>query len=348
MLDLYHRIATLKPFLPPVKISVCDDPARSLQFAADLVGLNSTVVDLSNVAKFYAESPQTQWAGEDFPNVASPFPVYFYQWNEPNNWLIDGKWMDKSEFGWSQIGIWGSQIDLYKESDRRTFETMMDDRMVRNGGTNSILLLAKDAYDQVAKGWKLFGEKDNFDSLVNKSRFIQMNHYWASNAICQGRPMWLGIVELVFANEVGTFLKRLMLDTIDQDPERIAIINSGTDSVFHVLSLGISFMHCRNVKVSDANFEMSDKWFRRNKVPRVTYKTLVIDPMKEVLQREGSSNTTGIKKALHICRGHFAKYTEENPLFGNFVGTVWRSQHARGSVKEGAVIKDYRVENSAN
>ena len=65
--------------------------------------------------------------------------------------------------------------------------------------------------------------------------------------------------------------------------------------------------------------------------------------MKATLQSEGGASKNGLKKALHICRGHFATYTQDAPLFGNFVGTVWKPQHVRGNAQHGAVVKDYRV-----
>lgn len=65
--------------------------------------------------------------------------------------------------------------------------------------------------------------------------------------------------------------------------------------------------------------------------------------MKAVLRTEGGIEQNGLKKALHICRGHFATYTDEKPLFGHFTGTVWKPSHVRGNVTEGIVSKDYRV-----
>lgn len=54
--------------------------------------------------------------------------------------------------------------------------------------------------------------------------------------------------------------------------------------------------------------------------------------------RGGNAN-----RAMHICRGNFAKYTEDAPLFGRYTGLFWRPMHARGSVKNGVVDKDYQL-----
>jgi hypothetical protein len=83
-------------------------------------------------------------------------------------------------------------------------------------------------------------------------------------------------------------------------------------------------------------------WIRRQKAPEIRYHVLDINPMKEVLRTEGNIDANGLKKALHICRGHFAHY--ENGLFGRGEAcTVWKPSHVRGSVEHGIVDKDYRI-----
>ncbi len=59
----------------------------------------------------------------------------------------------------------------------------------------------------------------------------------------------------------------------------------------------------------------------------------------------GSTESKGgtVEKAMHICRGHFSRYTEEKPLFGKYAGLFWIPMHVRGSVKNGVVDKDYQL-----
>lgn len=116
-------------------------------------------------------------------------------------------------------------------------------------------------------------------------------------------------------------------------------------SLVHVPLLALSFMNCKNVAQVDATdtHGPSDKWLRRQRQPRIEYRVLDINPMKQVLRTEGGSDTNGLKKALHICRGHFAHYSEDRPLFGKFTGQFWKPAHVRGNIDQGAVVKDYRV-----
>lgn len=111
------------------------------------------------------------------------------------------------------------------------------------------------------------------------------------------------------------------------------------------LYLAVSFMHCKNVatrEVTQAGFDRQ-VWQKKHKRRLVRYHVLDIDPMRKVLRTEGRIEEVGLKRALHICRGHFATYTEDAPLFGRVTGTFWRPQHVRGSKSAGAVVKDYNV-----
>jgi hypothetical protein len=118
------------------------------------------------------------------------------------------------------------------------------------------------------------------------------------------------------------------------------------EGMFTALLLAIGFMHCKNVERREVEQSRWDRreWKRKHGRPLVRYHVLDIDPMRKVLRTEGKSDEVGLKKALHICRGHFATYTDS--MFGRPLAepvTVWRPQHVRGSAKNGAVVKDYNV-----
>lgn len=116
-------------------------------------------------------------------------------------------------------------------------------------------------------------------------------------------------------------------------------------SVAYPIFLAISFLHCKNVTRHEhtPNKKLSAQHRRLSGHPLVTYYTLEIEPMKQVLRAEGQSETVGLKKSLHICRGHFADYTGGKGLFGKYHGQFWIPQHVRGSAEQGIVGKDYAV-----
>lgn len=135
---------------------------------------------------------------------------------------------------------------------------------------------------------------------------------------------------------------------IDRTIEWIGDVDTATDifrsAMFPVL-LANSFLACKNVTTHDVqpHPKLAKAQMKKHAVPKITYKVLDIGPAKEVLRTEGDVEHNGLQKALHICRGHFAHYGPEAPLFGKYTGAFWHPMHMRGSAKNGIVVKDYRV-----
>lgn len=121
--------------------------------------------------------------------------------------------------------------------------------------------------------------------------------------------------------------------------------------LFHTAMLAISFMHCHNVSLETVT---PPKHIVRNKNARrrgdkdfqpITFKTLDIKPMREVLKRAEHGAGAGDKttRALHICRGHFRHYQEGRGLFGKYSGTFWVGDHVRGASSQGVRVKEYNI-----
>lgn len=137
----------------------------------------------------------------------------------------------------------------------------------------------------------------------------------------------------------GAYLGR----AIDEPPIKAGHVSEEQYYLFALLA--ISFMHCKNVHaiehdLVDAVTPKRERHPTRNKGLR--YYTLEIDPMREVLRKEGRSDEVGLKQALHLCRGHFKDYRQSG-LFGKIKGLFWWDAHARGTRDAGVVIKDYVV-----
>jgi hypothetical protein len=106
----------------------------------------------------------------------------------------------------------------------------------------------------------------------------------------------------------------------------------------------VSLLHCKNVTTTDMCTDSKIVRAREKKgIPDVRFKTLVVEPLRAQVRKEsGPHDPSGIKKALHICRGHFAEYVEKG-LFGKYFGTFWVPMHLRGSVDAGRIEKNYEV-----
>lgn len=114
--------------------------------------------------------------------------------------------------------------------------------------------------------------------------------------------------------------------------------------MFPVL-LTISFMHCKNVELRPVTppEKLSRKYEKKHGHGLVRYHVLEIEPIRRILDKYRRGAPGDLRRALHICRGHFKTFSPDAPLMGRHVGTYWWEPHVRGLKEAGIVLKDYRV-----
>lgn len=104
------------------------------------------------------------------------------------------------------------------------------------------------------------------------------------------------------------------------------------------------FCHTRGVKFLAGEGEARAQRRRSSRdKPLMRHHTLSIPAVETYLRQSREARSEGGPKAFHLCRGHFARYTEDKPLFGSFVGRVWRAPHFRGKDLDHLVTKDYAL-----
>lgn len=135
---------------------------------------------------------------------------------------------------------------------------------------------------------------------------------------------------------------------LDDSPDGIAF-ESQTDWLLEKLRIvtgPLNLLSCKNISIGDAEarFNQDEKWRRRQKQPSIKYKVLKVSaPGSRQPPVDLAGRGEGGWMPHHMCRGHYATYTEEKPLFGKYSGRFWIPAHVKGSLKNGAVIKDYEV-----
>jgi hypothetical protein len=114
---------------------------------------------------------------------------------------------------------------------------------------------------------------------------------------------------------------------------------------FNPVFLAMSFLHCRNVTIVENEVppKVAKKYRARTGVQPTRYKTLIIEPLKKILRTEGRSDTVGVQKAMHICRGHFKDYREGRGLFGKYHQLVWQPSIVRGTKGKSAPPREIEV-----
>jgi hypothetical protein len=110
-----------------------------------------------------------------------------------------------------------------------------------------------------------------------------------------------------------------------------------------VLFTSMKFINCKNIikKSNNIDDKIIKRRNREKKFPVTKYYTLEIDGKTK--ERVEGKNRGLWSNSLHICRGHFKNYTQEAPLFGHYVGTVWCPMHLKGHEEIGIIKKDYVV-----
>lgn len=105
----------------------------------------------------------------------------------------------------------------------------------------------------------------------------------------------------------------------------------------------LALMHCKNVQRAEVipPEKLSRKHEKKHGKPLLRYYTLQIQSMRQQLDAAGAA-TSGLRRALHVCRGHFKSF-DEKPLFGRLKGTYWWPAHVRGKAENGVVAKGYAV-----
>ena len=314
MLRLAHRILSQTPLtMEPVVRAHAHDMAglrQRVQNERELLR-RAPVFIIDNVAEFYGRSEQQDWGPKDFPNCAPPFPMFFMEWN-----VTDLRLPDRLVPAVEQSSLQDGFL-FWSTSPAVWLNTIQVGQWVKCQDTIGRIVTVLEGHPDA---WVLSGS------------------FWMANRN-NGVPGWVGALITALVDHSGELVEQWALGYMDPDTLK------DVQSQLRIPLLALSFLHCKNVVVHDATESAGPpaKWLRRQRQPTLRYHVLDIDPMRKVLRTEGQSETTGLKRALHICRGHFARYTPEAPLFGKHVGTFWHPSHVRGTAEAGQVEKDYRV-----
>lgn len=270
------------------------------------------VVDVTAATEAFWLSEQVYWGVEDLPNIAPPFQAFFLESGTPQQFYGDRPDGSTGLIDW-KTEICHGRFGLLVESCEGERKDAVERWFIENNCVGT--------FDPEAR-WLLMASLflDKHDMLISA---IWVKPDGSANCVMH-IPSRTGLSAMGF-DGMNSAAPHLFLYTIS-------------------LLLGVAFMHCKNVVVHEGKYTRPERRrAEREQRQLPKFYTLDIDPMKRVLRTEGRQDTEGLRRALHICRGHFATYTTEKPLFGKHVGTYWVPQHVRGSAEFGAIQKEYRV-----
>lgn len=329
--------------------------------------LEAQVFLVQNVCQYlYEETEQEEFSMEGFPNLAPPFPTMFFEWGRPRYSRSTETGFRTADQAFGDIQRMGalmlaSDVTAQMVQDTTSLHMLYglmmriklcDDEgwrrlvaafgrepraeevasaIVGRGGSAALGQIVQELKDKTCEGIEKTDLRWNialYTFLETKRREITCLPY----------------IEGWGLRGDGTFLSGTYTEAIF-DPSLQAQQQTFSLGVHLVPCMATSFMHCKNV--SDITVSPSERQNRARikdgKDPLVSYQVLEIHPMRQVLREEGDVEAQGLRKALHICRGHFKDYQRGSGLFGKAHGLYWWESHVRGALSQGIAAKDYRV-----
>lgn len=336
--------------------------ARTKEKTEALVA-KSKVFDATDVSEyFYAQNAKHDWNYDsDFPPVAVPFSIFFLEFAKPSRLLSGSEakasTMFPDKFGWLVIASGRDEMEGREKAGLETL-TQKAERLER--------VVDK---DKIRQSIKHFGDTSKCVVLgPNELKYLQT--IARIRAVVNGEPLippeWMWSLEsYLFISHAGSTRLWASSGCIVTDAGKIvgypiygiygdkhgAEERDSANALFLPAIMTLGFMNCKKgVTYKDVDPDMQINRTRRKhgRKPFLRYSTIEIDGMKQVLRTEGGVETNGLKKALHICRGHFATYADS--MLGRKLDkpvTVWRPSHIRGAAKQGVVVSDYVVKAGA-
>lgn len=299
-------------------------------FVAELPNVTKVVAD--NVTAWYYALPNNDMRSPDhLPNVAPPWSSFWIETAAPR---FVWERRSQSHEAWpDRVPVyWG----LYVESDDHGEHGLSADEAVEayavifdnpNGGVphkpvGRVRWVLQMSFYAMSGGDMAYGPMEVAYLLVDPDgRVVPFEN---------GDPCYVGI-----ASEDA-----LRVSGLDSDK----LINE-TLKMAQPLLVALSFMHMKNVVIAETKRPRADRRAvqRDLGIGPEYFRTVQIDPAMDVILKSVNPESVGLARAMHLCRGHFATYTEDAPLLGKYTGQYWRRAHWRGSRARGLVRKGYEV-----
>lgn len=360
---------------PAPQTTLANDPAEFSRLRCELGKLANeprfeTVV-ADNVAEyFYAGTDQEYWGPEDVACAAPPFDSFMIEWRRPSSIVSKECGVTQGAglplltgilFQTVPVDVWqnmpgGSMPDNIRSAAQKNLEAFAASpdgqrifQALRSGASlsasdRSLLEQVRALFDvadtggvQVMSHAKAWAEKEKVRWQLLASIFIRPSREtptigpimaWSiairEDGTLPGRPQ-----PLVYSDDVR--LGQALSETL-------------TGSLYAAL-LALSFLHCKNVELCEGNPSRKAILNVHRAFGRAVtrYKILKIGPLEEIIRQRTDDQPTGVKRALHICRGHFKDYrkADSKPLFGKYRGIWFWGPQTRGTSNVGTVVKDY-------
>lgn len=268
----------------------------------------SVKVDISRAYRVYAEKKTDDIGPADWPYCVPPWPLAWLEFDMGGLFRASGLEQIKPPTPAGAICI-----SLSRESGDKRFSQALK---AFSGHLYAESKATADDIEHIAliRPW-------GTDRSVDKAAFDQ-GFLLAALIATNGQVIGIG------ANYEPTQMNQILA-------------KAGAMFVFaHVVMFAFSLANCKNIVAEQQRGYYRPPGASKAHKKFYRYHVLKIDG-SHTGTREGKGGHRDTP--MHICRGHFKRFTEEKPLFGRLTGLYWWPMHVRGSVKHGVVDKDYAL-----
>jgi hypothetical protein len=272
-------------------------------------------------------------------NARLPAPLMWIEWSTTNRNLTAG-YLTSERFGSpkrSAVLLYElepefiiNQRNEHMKRNPLAYKAQKDGSYIESAADN----LERVDVDMLVSGWDCMS-LEWYETPVNGFSHTYVLQYVSRQVVYHdGHIKQVGCI-MPPKDAIGQAPTKELFSELYKRTEAHLSIPLQTLSLFHVK--GIEF------KKVEPNVKLNKNRQKAGKLPLVKYYTMATKPTS-LIQSDSNPGSKGDKKALHFVRGNFARYTEERPLFGSIVGTIWRPAHKRGSLDRGVIKKRYRPE----
>ncbi len=289
-------------------------------------GTSPTLVRIDNVSDWINSQPKDWWdLRYDIGTLLSPWPCAWYEWAHFDGIAITG------QNGSRHPATIACLVTSY---------TVTPTPIVTR--SDWVGLVSKFSRSDESTNWDQFDFTSNGDA-----RYMQMYFgFLRARGVTGGLKPLLATLNaqgLPTGSLMGLSIK-LPVRPLWQKQDQQGNDAFAEDGTLLPVHLACAFMSCKNVAVVDEHPNLRHAYNPKGRHTIGTrWHILTIGGITKVLEDKGKSRSDGIKRALHICRGHFGNYTEGRGLFGKYHGKFWIPAHVRGNAAEGRIEKGYKV-----
>lgn len=310
-----------------------------------------TKINAQSVADYYYLNPKEQWAPDEFPNVAPPWPYFWVEWKTAHMMRSEHPHPTALKFA-----------QRWEKDDKGIYT------IYRAPEPRAVMVLAEQPSWVALIGAKWMYRLRFFHGDIPGALIFEAIFFVSA----EGKLVLLHSsteMHKIIADNLPEYANARDLRNVDPNPRKVLVPHSLSTNMsllrnsyegktlegkspddilfdtgqIEVLWLTLSFCHCKNVTMKSQHVPeaLRRKRQKHGKLPMEGFRVIEIAPMRRVLQ-ESAPEGESLQRRLHICRGHFKEF-KEHKLFGKHEGIYWWGQQSRGQAELGKIKQVYRV-----